>query len=98
MSIARILKYKELYFTVLPVMLLYPTVVGIDIGFTINRKKPEENSLNVYSNLIGYAGLGIITGITYPISYPFFGCYVLYKNSKYSYETKKIVPNETISS
>ena len=26
--------------------------------------------MSVYTNLIGYTSLGIITGITYPISFP----------------------------
>jgi len=47
---------------------------------TNNKKKKTENSLHTYSTLIGYTGLGIITGITYPISYPLCSSYVLYKN------------------
>ncbi len=47
-----------------------------------NNKKKTDNSLDTYSTLIGYTGVGIITGITYPISYPLCGSYVLYKNSK----------------
>jgi hypothetical protein len=29
--------------------------------------------------MVGYTSIGIITGICYPITYPLFGCYVLYK-------------------
>ena len=72
-------KYKELYIKCLPFMTIYPTIVGIDVGSTINRKKPDETSFDIYSNHIGYTSIGIMTGITYPISYPLLGCYVLYK-------------------
>ena len=72
---------RKLYINALPLMTIYPTVVGITIGIESNkRKKDEGNSLDMYSTLIGYTSLGIITGITYPISYPLCGCYILYKN------------------
>ncbi len=48
-----------------------------------NNKKKTDNSLHTYSTLIGYTGLGIITGITYPISFPLCSSYVLYKNHIY---------------
>jgi hypothetical protein len=80
MSFLRFLKYKELYIYPLPIITLYSTILGIDTGINKNKRNPEINSIDIYSNLIGYTGLGIITGITYPISYPLFGCYVLYKN------------------
>lgn len=74
----------KLYIKALPIMTIYSTVVGITIGIDANRidanKKKTDNSLHTYSTLIGYTGLGIITGITYPISYPLCSSYVLYKN------------------
>jgi hypothetical protein len=82
MSFLRFLKYKELYIYPLPFITIYSTILSIDTGINKNKKNPEINSIDIYSNLIGYTGLGIITGITYPISYPLFGCYVLYKNRK----------------
>ena len=69
----------KLYIKALPLMTIYSTLVGITIGIEANKKK-TDNSLHTYSTLIGYTGLGIITGITYPISYPLCGSYVLYKN------------------
>lgn len=70
------------YMTILPLPAIFSTFIGIDIGLTVNRYNSNENSINQYSNVIGYTSLGIFTGITYPISYPLLGAYVLYKNSK----------------
>ena len=79
MNIIRLTKYKELYKTVLPIPFMFATYIGIDTGVTVNRRKSHENFLNSYSDLIGYTTIGIITGITYPVSYPLLACYVLYK-------------------
>jgi hypothetical protein len=70
------------YMTILPLPAIISTMTGIDIGLNENKWGSKENSINKYSNVIGYTSLGIFTGITYPISYPLFGIYVLYKNSK----------------
>jgi len=75
-------KYKELYISALPLITIYSTIIGINIGLIANTRKYDAPSFEMYSNFIGYTGLGIITGITYPISYPLFGCYILYKNQK----------------
>ena len=82
MSFSRFIKYKDLYITLLPLMTAYPTIVGIDIGCTENKRKPDGRSIINYSNIIGYTSLGVLTGITYPISYPLFGCYFLYSIKK----------------
>jgi hypothetical protein len=79
MSFLRFQKYKELYFTMLPLMTIYPTLIGIDAGTVVNEVRSPVKSFDKYSNLVGYASIGILTGITYPISYPLFACYVLYK-------------------
>jgi hypothetical protein len=70
---------KSIYIHTMPIITLYSTFLGIDTGVTINRIIPNTTPFDTYSNLIGYTSLGIITGLTYPISYPAFGCYVLYK-------------------
>ena len=54
MSFSRFNKFKELYFTALPLMIVYPIIVSIDTGLYANRKNPELNSIDIYSNLIGY--------------------------------------------
>ena len=78
---------SKLYITLLPYMSVYSTIVGINTGINANAntRQPDSNTLlhgREYSNIIGYTGIGIITGITYPISFPLFGCWVLYKNNK----------------
>ena len=82
MNFMRFSKYKELYKNLMPIMLIYPTIIGIEIGINANRSKTNETPIDMYSNMIGYTSIGFITGITYPISYPLFGCYVVYKNYK----------------
>ena len=79
MNIQRLTKYKELYKTVLPIPFVFATYTGIDIGIKLDQRNLDDNFINSYSKLIGYTSIGIITGITYPISYPLFACYVLYK-------------------
>ena len=82
MSFLRFQKYKDLYITALPLMTIYPTIVGINVGITLNKRDSFDNFIHPYSNVIGYTSIGIITGLTYPLSYPLFACYVLYKNNK----------------
>lgn len=79
MSFLRFQKYKELYVTMLPLMTIFPTLVGIDAGTVVNEVNSPVKSFDKYSNLVGYTSIGILTGITYPVSYPLFACYVLYK-------------------
>jgi hypothetical protein len=61
-------KYKQLYYTVLPLFSIYSTVIGIEAGVNANKREPE-----------GTSSLGLLAGITYPISFPICGGYVLYK-------------------
>ena len=74
----------KLYTTSMPFVTIFSTVLAIDSGITVNKRlyTNNNNSFDIYSNLIGYTSLGIVTGILYPISYPVFGYYVLYKNNK----------------
>jgi hypothetical protein len=82
MSFARFYRYKDLYFTPLPIIVAYTTIIGINTGNEANTMKKEKNSTDLYSTLIGYTGIGMITGLTYPISFPLLGVYALYKSSK----------------
>ena len=74
----------KLYTTSMPFVTIFSTVLAIDSGITVNKRlyTNNNNSFDIYSNLIGYTSLGIVTGILYPISYPVFGYYVLIKNYK----------------
>ena len=66
-------------FTTLPFS-VEPTAGGI--GCSVSLCVFVITSFERYSNMIGYTSIGILTGITYPISYPLFGLYVIYRNNK----------------
>lgn len=72
----------RLYFNLMPLMVIFPTIIGINTAVDANKRQPPATSFHTYSNVIGYTGVGLITGITYPISFPLFGAYVLYKQSE----------------
>jgi hypothetical protein len=73
---------RKLYFSVVPFTTVFSTILAIDAGCTANKITPAGGGMESYANLIGYTTLGFITGVTYPISYPLFGSYVLYKLRK----------------
>jgi hypothetical protein len=74
-------KLKTIYTKTMPIITLYSTLVGINIGASVNSQPLNNDPFTKYSQLISYTGLGFITGITFPISYPAFGIYVLYNNN-----------------
>jgi hypothetical protein len=66
----------------MPGIVFFSTTSGLLTGIYangINKNNKNENDriINVYTNLIGYTSLGLITGITYPISFPLFTYYTL---------------------
>lgn len=71
-------QFINLYYNLLPFFLMQATGVGFVSGFYIQNNK-RVTPMNKFVNIIGYTSIGIISGIIYPISYPFFGLYVLYK-------------------
>jgi hypothetical protein len=79
---SRFLAYKKFYKTGLPFITIYSTLLGIDSGKTASKRNPDDQAFDNYSNIIGYTTLGVVTGVTYPVSFPLFGCYVLYKMKK----------------
>jgi hypothetical protein len=74
------MSFAQLYSKTMPIITLYSTFLGIGIGIDLNHARKNDKSIERYSTLVGYTGLGMITGLTYPISYPLCGCYVLYKH------------------
>ena len=72
------IRWAELYMKILPLPVAYSTLVGIDTGAHIKNMTPTRNA---YSTLIGYTGIGILTGLTFPISYPLFAGYVLFSGN-----------------
>ena len=81
MSFSRFNTIKVLYTNTMPILALYSTFMGINVGISTNNRTTDIKPFEMYSNLIGYTSLGIITGVTYPISYPILAYYILYKNS-----------------
>ena len=79
MSFSKFNIIVKLYTNTMPILSIYSTFMGINTGISTNNRTPNIRPFDMYSNLIGYTSLGIITGITYPISYPLLGFYVLYK-------------------
>jgi hypothetical protein len=75
-----LLKYKNIYFELLLVYFPSSTFIGIITGLSSLRQ--IEHPMDKFINIIGYSTLGMVTGITYPISYPLLGAYVLYKTYK----------------
>ena len=71
--------FKEAYFELLPVFLSSTAVIGFFSNLTTNDSNKYVSSMENFSKTIGYTSLVIITGVTYPISYPLLGGYYLYK-------------------
>ena len=70
----------------MPNMVIFSATAGLLTGIYangINKNNKIENEMviNVYTKLIGYTSLGILTGVTYPISFPLFTYYALKQDS-----------------
>ena len=76
--------FKEIYYGYLPLYFSCTTLLGclLASGAIMTRLCKSSDgvrTIDCFLAMIGYSGLGMIIGITYPISYPLIGCYVLYK-------------------
>ena len=71
---------KELYFGLLPIFFIPTTIFGMmnGIRYGIEKKEPFES----FTETVGHTSIGMITGITYPISFPFLAGYVLLRKQK----------------
>ena len=65
------------YYKELPIIALPTTFVGFVTGMHTCIK--STTPLDMFSNWIGYTSMGIMTGISYPVSFPILAGYV-YKN------------------
>ena len=70
---------NRMYTELLPIMLIPSTLSGFVTGIHANSSK-DLSSVRMFTNWIGYTSIGIMTGITYPVSFPLLAGYVLYKN------------------
>ena len=73
------LRYRDMYIDLLPVFVPGTTFLGFLTGIGSTYKL---NPLDSFASIIGYTSLGLITGFTFPISYPLLTGYVLYKSQK----------------
>ncbi len=65
--------YKQL----LPIMVIPSSAIGFVTGIHSTTK---NSSMEMFSNWVGYTSIGMIVGITYPVSFPLLAGYVVYKN------------------
>jgi hypothetical protein len=75
--------YKEIYYDYLPIYFGCTTLLGSLLGSASVMSIMSRESvyaIDCFTMIIGYSGIGMIIGITYPISYPLIGCYILHKN------------------
>lgn len=70
--------YKELYFAILPLPLVTSSIFGIISGIDYGLEN-KCNNFQKFSGMVGLTSIGMITGITYPISFPIFAGYMLFK-------------------
>ena len=69
-----------MYTKLLPVMIVPSGCIGFIAGIHLNTTKTTHSSFDIFSHLIGYTSVGIMTGIMYPVSFPLLAGYVVYKN------------------
>ena len=70
---------KQTYYDYLPVFFTGTTMLGLSVGAlsVLNINKPVY-PLFIYMTMVGYTGIGMVTGITYPVSYPLMGGFIVY--------------------
>ena len=78
MTFSRFSYYKHIYIELLPIFVPTTTFIGFIGGLVYQQ--PAVKPLDYFINTIGHTTIGIITGLTYPISYPLIGAYVLCKH------------------
>jgi hypothetical protein len=61
-------------------MMCVPTFIGFYSGFFEGLKERHRSSLHVYTNWLGFTGVGLLTGLTYPVSVPLITGYFLHRN------------------
>ena len=75
--------YKHLYFAVLPFPMMISSAFGIACGMEHGfNKSKNKNQLQTFSGMVGYTSLGMITGLSYPISFPLLAGYTLFQREK----------------
>jgi len=73
--------FKEAYFELFPVFFSSTAVIGIFSNLNTSESNKYTSTMETFSKTIGYTTVVIITGITYPVSYPLLGAYYLYEKN-----------------
>jgi hypothetical protein len=75
---------KELYFRCLPIFFIPSSSLGIANGLVIGLEGVErkKDRFASFCDTIGYTSIGMITGITYPVSFPLLAGYILLQKRK----------------
>jgi len=71
---------KQTYYDYLPVFFTGTTMLGLSIGTlsVLNLGYRPVYPLFIYMTIVGYTGIGMVTGLTYPVSYPLMGGFIVY--------------------
>ena len=72
-------QYVRLYNDWLPFFVTTSSIVGVLTGLCTAT---NHHTKEMFPIIMGYSSLGLITGITFPFSFPLLGGYVLYKYHK----------------
>lgn len=64
--------------------------IGAVAGFTSSFAKPDTTPMKQFTKTIGYTTMGIMTGLSYPISFPGLTIYTFYK--EYSTPSTNVSP------
>jgi hypothetical protein len=72
------------YIDLLPFAVIPTTILGFQIGYTYSRRwnNFEHTFFNPHRKftcIIGFTSIGILTGITYPISFPILALYTFFR-------------------
>jgi hypothetical protein len=68
------------YFQLLPFAVIPTTVLGFEIGYSYSRRWNNLYNPHIkFTCIMGFTSIGILTGITYPISFPILALYTFFK-------------------
>ena len=72
----------KIYFNALPIFLMPSIMLGLATGMnsSLELQQEKKTSIDFFVNIIGFTGVGIMTGFLYPISFPICGSYVIYRH------------------
>jgi L-cystine uptake protein TcyP (sodium:dicarboxylate symporter family) len=80
-------RIKNNYFKYLPVVYMPTVCLSIITGInnqlekSYNKINHKASGLDLFFTVIGYSAIGIVTAITYPVSFPVIGIYTFSKNA-----------------